>query len=101
MRKLSEIFTEAAELMDLEGYHGCCDNICKIIGLFDDDLKHDALIYFDELFRPESFASATYYFDYPEGLYTSDTDREDPKLIREQRIFALLLAAEIAESEGK
>ncbi len=98
--KISEVFCKAAELRaTCNARHGCCDCI-GAVAKNNYAAETDALYYFDELYRPNQPNSAMYYFDYPDGSYTSTSKREDPKLIREQRVFALLLASEIAKSEG-
>jgi len=84
-RKAAEVISEKE--IDYYGYgYGCCAAIRKAIGLL--GIWCDAIYRFEYFLYPIGNVKSVYWF----GSFT--------KRNREARVFALLLMAEIAESEG-
>lgn len=96
--KYSIIFREAAKYLHKRHSDGLGIGCCSTI-LFYDQLKNrkyedheESLVYFSALFGPSKRVDRhSFWWKHPMG----------PNPDTEARVFALLLAAEIAKSEGK
>ncbi len=90
--KPSEILIRAAELMDDpdEMAFGCCEALSTLAGWHNYDM---ACFLFASLFRPETAGPRDYWF--------GDVcfQRKNDPCTRAHRVYALLLAAEVAKDE--
>lgn len=91
-KKFSQIYREAAERLDKYKKYGCCWHINHIeFGNYTGNYVTDAQNYFSKLFYPDENINAS------EHYYFGSTSNQD---CINHRITALLLASEIAKSEG-
>lgn len=96
--KASEILKAAAKSM-AEGHHdGCCLSLKEAFAVYSTPtVLYETVLGYLELFKKKN---SLYWFGVPRGLALNDADKIDAEHNAHTRVICLLLASEIAKSEG-